>query len=490
MIRNYIIIVFKRFGRVFVMKIIMYHFSIFFLFISIFALSSNQIEAENLIQNNLFENAVYVSPSGNDSNPGTIQRPVTTLKQAFSLVEPGETIVLREGIYYESISIPKSGNRKDGNITITNYQGEQAIIDGSKFDSEDNSGELMRIDHKSYLCISGIEFRNLNLEYARGIFIDGGSRHITIRKCKFHDINTVKLADNDFGGANAISIKSYDMDQQNYDILIDSNQIYDCILGFSEALVLSGNTKEFVISNNSIQNVTNIGIDIAGHYGDYQGDPATNQARYGIIVGNTVKQCKSDYGSGAASGIYIDGGRSIIIKNNTVSYCDYGITVGCEAPEKTSSQIDVIDNIIYQNDKSALSIGGYSTEVGSVRYVSVEGNKTYQNNLSGIRYQSEITLKVCSHISVSDNIFYSVQSKVQDFSIDSKFYPMMYNVLPAQDVTFSNNIYYSTAGSDCTYFRWKDQEYIGFDTYTQQTGMDLSSHFYDPLYPNPQNGEL
>ena len=41
----------------------------------------------------------YVSPSGNDSNAGTIDAPLLTLRQAISKATAGTTIYLREGTY-------------------------------------------------------------------------------------------------------------------------------------------------------------------------------------------------------------------------------------------------------------------------------------------------------------------------------------------------------------------------------------------------------
>ncbi|MBF4694196.1 right-handed parallel beta-helix repeat-containing protein [Fusibacter ferrireducens] len=461
--------------------------SIMILYVLLSALSFGVSQAQYTDQN---AQILFVSPNGNDLNDGTINQPLASIQHAIDIASPGTTIQLRNGIYYEAFNVNRSGNQADGYIKITPYASEHAIIDGSRINAKVASDELIRIEGQSYIQIEGLEFRNLNLEYARGIYILNGSHDIIISGNTFHDINTTKLEKDNFGGANAITVKSYDEKLRNYNLTIENNHIYDCILGFSEALVLSGNTTDFTIAHNTINHVTNIGIDIAGHYGEYKGNPDTNQARNGLIDSNLLIDCKSDYGSGAASGIYVDGGRDLVVSNNVVTDSDYGITLGCETPGKTVSGVTVTSNVVYKNQKSGIAIGGYKEGLGSVIDCDITLNKTYKNNLAGKSYQSEITLKISENIEITDNIFYSSQTQKPNFSRDKKYYPILYNELPAKNITLANNIYFSSAGMNDTYFRWQDREYIGFTAYKAATNLDLSSKFYDPLFKMPERGDL
>ncbi|MFC1765376.1 ankyrin repeat domain-containing protein, partial [Planctomycetota bacterium] len=47
----------------------------------------------------LYINAYYVSPDGNDSNPGTIDNPFSSIQEAISVAGPGDTIFVRAGTY-------------------------------------------------------------------------------------------------------------------------------------------------------------------------------------------------------------------------------------------------------------------------------------------------------------------------------------------------------------------------------------------------------
>ena len=47
----------------------------------------------------------YIATNGNDNNPGTIAKPWHTINYAAnnSIVKPGDTILIREGTYNESV---------------------------------------------------------------------------------------------------------------------------------------------------------------------------------------------------------------------------------------------------------------------------------------------------------------------------------------------------------------------------------------------------
>ncbi|MEG8947006.1 right-handed parallel beta-helix repeat-containing protein [Rosettibacter firmus] len=48
--------------------------------------------------NNIYSQ-IFVAPDGNDSNPGTIDKPLGTLQKAQELAKPGDTVYIRGGIY-------------------------------------------------------------------------------------------------------------------------------------------------------------------------------------------------------------------------------------------------------------------------------------------------------------------------------------------------------------------------------------------------------
>ena len=67
----------------------------------------------------------FVSPEGNDSNPGRkIEEPLRTISAAATKMEPGDTCFIRGGIYRETIEI------KGRDLTFKNYKNEKVTVSG------------------------------------------------------------------------------------------------------------------------------------------------------------------------------------------------------------------------------------------------------------------------------------------------------------------------------------------------------------------------
>jgi len=77
------------------------------------------------------EQAVYyVALQGSDGNPGTVDRPFRTIQFAVNKLKPGNTLLVRAGVYQEVLHIQKSGTAELP-ITITAHPGETVVIDGN-----------------------------------------------------------------------------------------------------------------------------------------------------------------------------------------------------------------------------------------------------------------------------------------------------------------------------------------------------------------------
>lgn len=66
----------------------------------------------------------YVSPSGNDNNPGTLAEPYRTIQKCATTITSGATCWVLAGDYQETVT-PNSG------ITIAPYQNQAVIVDGT-----------------------------------------------------------------------------------------------------------------------------------------------------------------------------------------------------------------------------------------------------------------------------------------------------------------------------------------------------------------------
>ena len=71
----------------------------------------------------------YVAVDGTDTNPGTEAQPFKTLAKGVSVLQSGDTLLVKQGLYKEELrnTIP-SGKSWDRPVTLRAYPGDQVII--------------------------------------------------------------------------------------------------------------------------------------------------------------------------------------------------------------------------------------------------------------------------------------------------------------------------------------------------------------------------
>ena len=73
----------------------------------------------------------YVAPWGNDTNPGTSTRPWRTINKAATTLVAGDSVLIRAGIYRESVNPARSGTAALP-ITYKNYGTEEVVVEGGE----------------------------------------------------------------------------------------------------------------------------------------------------------------------------------------------------------------------------------------------------------------------------------------------------------------------------------------------------------------------
>jgi len=77
--------------------------------------------------------SLFVATNGNDTNPGTIDRPLRTIQRGVDLAQAGTTINIRAGTYAPTTNIQVNKNgTSSARITMTAYNGERVVIDGEQ----------------------------------------------------------------------------------------------------------------------------------------------------------------------------------------------------------------------------------------------------------------------------------------------------------------------------------------------------------------------
>jgi hypothetical protein len=82
-----------------------------------------------------FSKTYYVAnrnPKASDSNPGTEGLPFLTINKAAQVLEPGERVVIREGVYRERIDPARGGSGPDKMISYEAAPGANVIVKGSR----------------------------------------------------------------------------------------------------------------------------------------------------------------------------------------------------------------------------------------------------------------------------------------------------------------------------------------------------------------------
>jgi hypothetical protein len=105
----------------------------------------------------------YVDPvTGDDNHPGTIAKPWKSINYALTELSPGDTLYLRQGIYFENVTCRVVGTQKVP-ITIRACPGERVIIDGSITAFQTHAQEAWK------KCLDGVSDEYVSVKPHRNI---------------------------------------------------------------------------------------------------------------------------------------------------------------------------------------------------------------------------------------------------------------------------------------------------------------------------------
>ncbi len=71
------------------------------------------------------------APNASDSNAGTLSAPFLTIRKAAEIMQPGDTVIIHEGVYREKVSPARGGTSWANMITYRAAEGEKVVIKGS-----------------------------------------------------------------------------------------------------------------------------------------------------------------------------------------------------------------------------------------------------------------------------------------------------------------------------------------------------------------------
>lgn len=272
----------------------------------------------------------YVATNGNDSNPGTLDRPFRTIQRGASVAQAGSTVYIRGGIYKEQVTISNSGTAS-APIRIVAYPGETPVIDGDNYRLPTIQWAALLSITGNYVYLSGLEVRDSNW---MGVAISG--RHSTVSEINSHH-----------NKENGILIKG------DYSIAENSWVWWNCASneygittrgGWASGLSAARYPNGAILRGNVV-------------YHNWCEGLSTYEANGTIIEDNIVYDNHTN--------VYVSDATNVIVRRNLVystpgsvidvdtpSNSRVGIMMGDERYNPPSSNITIANNMVYGNSKN------------------------------------------------------------------------------------------------------------------------------------------
>lgn len=369
----------------------------------------------------------YVSPSGNDSNPGTQTSPWKTVNKVNNTnLQPGDTVLFQSGGTWNEQLIPVSGTGESSRITYGAYSsGAQPLINN------------LQAWAKSYVTINDLNFTPSN-NVAPAELLGGAvpTSHITLNNCTLIASSTSTAA-----RALWLSYESHYNKILNCTIETNNPNVYN------DAIILTCNANYNLIEGNTIRNGSHFALTGVGQQEVYG-----QTVNYCVVRNNTIIVA-SNFGGGID---FPDTHYSLIDNNVIIGGGENSYNNGfAEGIEVNNS-----DNIIRRNlirDAYAPNQGAGGFEAVAYVYDSMSPFQQVRN-----RYYNNTVLNMVSANGISgayvatgnapdavvdnvvfvNNIFSNNSSGGADWQTR-----IWWNGAYTTNIVFQNNVYYKSGGT-------------------------------------------
>ena len=304
-------------------------------------------------------NVFYIALNGDNNNPGTEALPWRNLNHAVYALKAGETVLVKNGTYQESLYINKSG-APGKPITYKAYPGHTPKIEINR-----KQLEGILIQGASYINVEGFEvaYTAPGAEAAKGEQTDNGidisnagqvlPHHITIKNNHVHGfpgggIFTV-LADYVTFEGNTVWENALWAKWGNSGISMYQNVEFDQKAGYH--MVIRGNTvyknenklPSFAIGSTTITDGNCIIIDDLRHTQKF----LDNKTPYPAYKANTLIENNICYDNGAR-GIHVYSSDNVLVRHNTLYKNQRTVSINDgELSAYDASNVRFVNNIVY-----------------------------------------------------------------------------------------------------------------------------------------------
>jgi parallel beta-helix repeat protein len=313
----------------------------------------------------LLTNCTYfVSPEGNDSNPGDLSRHFRTIRKAASIAKAGNTICVDDGVYRESVWLHKSGSPRAW-ITFRSLH-----VHGAHIAPPDNGSgnDAFNLNSQSYVTISGFDLTAGRMSSGVAAGWGGLGHHTRVIGNVIHDT-----------GASGIQLNSGDYRA------IENNIVYRCAFWapFDGSGISIYEPRAFdahpgyhnVIRNN----ITFANDNLTGPRSDGNGividDTRFSQNRGVPYRNRTLVESNLSFGNGG-NGIEVYYSDYVRVRNNTAYWNNRRLDSRndrAELANVSSSHVEWVNNIAWTENSSEYAI----LDRGFVKNIVWASNMTF-----------------------------------------------------------------------------------------------------------------
>ena len=227
-----------------------------------------------------------VAPGGSDANPGTTALPLATLQRAIDLAKPGDTVLLRKGVYEVTKAIHVVGMAATASQPLTVIGETGAVL---RVNAEGVPGVwrgIFEITNSSFVIVKNLTVENssffgFRVQDSSDIVLQGNTSSISLgsgihagRVSRLRVINNdvSRFCDRNKFGADpktgcqeGITISGVD------DFVVKGNRVHDAPQsegvgpGGGEGIDIKAGSKNGVVAFNSVWNLVQIGIYVDGY---------------------------------------------------------------------------------------------------------------------------------------------------------------------------------------------------------------------------------
>jgi hypothetical protein len=262
-----------------------------------------------------FAATLYVSPSGNDGNPGTLAAPLATPGRALAVAAAGDTVVLRSGTYSitRSLTITRAGLR------LRSYPGEWARIVAGTADLTNLTSVV--VVYASRVVVEDLELQGASYYGIKLDDRDGPQSGIVIRGVKIHhtgrdgiktqsaDGVLIELCEiSSTGVRDASNAEGIDV-MGSLGATVRRNYVHDIA---TTGIFVKAGTRQAVVESNRVERTGHAGILLGSESAaEFMRDGAVYEAVDSVARNNIVVDT-------AMAGLGSVAGDNVRFENNTV----------------------------------------------------------------------------------------------------------------------------------------------------------------------------